>query len=504
MRDRVGCWLVIAGMIFALGLEVPDCLAKSCGPPLRAKPHRRKGGESVPPLPLPVTPLRRTEKKRPPAPPALVGKVQYGKIVWMTDANGRRTSYRDWTTDPNDITNLIRLTNSALNIRYRPIETTFEKFSYNPAEIPILYLTGHEAFELNAEQRKKLYWFINDGGYLLGDACCGSEEFFESFVAEMKLIFPKQPLRLLAPDHPLYMCHYQVPEVQLMIDGNPVGKRPSEIYGINFGCRTAVFLTRLDLSCGWDGHEHATGKRVRIADARRLGVNMMTYCLANYQLGRFLSTQRVYHQESQKPRDEFVFAQVMHGGDWDPCPNGIMGLMRYVSANSTLPIQYRRVGVDLRNAEVLRYPLLYMTGHHDFTLSDAEVAGLRNYLRNGGVLFANACCGRKAFDAAFRRELAKVLPGGAALKPIPLNHPIYSVRTPVRAVQYTSLLQAREPDLAVPTMEGASISGQLAIVYSRHGLGTAWDGQERPYSLAYETDDALRLGMNVLIYAMTH
>src|SRR5436190_24120839 len=35
-----------------------------CGPPPRAKPQSRTGGESFPPLPLPATPLRRTEKKR--------------------------------------------------------------------------------------------------------------------------------------------------------------------------------------------------------------------------------------------------------------------------------------------------------------------------------------------------------------------------------------------------------------------------------------------------------
>ena len=334
--------------------------------------------------------------------------------MWATDETGRRYSYRDWTTDPNDITNLIKLTNAALKIRYRSVHTTFEKFSYNPAEIPILYLTGHEAFELTDEQRKRLYWFVNDGGYLLGDACCGSDDFFNAFMSEMKRIFLDRPLRRLAPDHPLYVCHYRIPAVEMMIEGEEVGKKPPELYGIDFGCRTAVFVTPYDLSCGWDGHEHSHGKRVRIADARRLGVNMMTYCLANYQLGRFLSTQKVYHQEDEATRDEFVFAQVVHDGDWEPHANGVMALMRYVDTNSTVPIQFKRTGVRLDNPEILRYPLLYMSGHNDFTMTDTEVAGLRNYLRNGGILFANACCGRRAFDQAFRREMTRVLPEGVA------------------------------------------------------------------------------------------
>jgi len=503
MRGKALTWLISVALALGM-LDGAVCLARSCGPPPPATPQRRKGGESFPPLPLPATPLRRTEKKRPPAPPALVGKIQYGKVVWTTDAQGNRTSYRDWTTDPNDINRLVYLTNQALGISYRPVHTTFENFSYNPAEIPILFLTGHEAFSLSEEQRKALYWFVNDGGYLLGDACCGSDEFSESFMAEMRLAFERRPVRLLPPDHPIFTAHYRIPSVEIMVEGKPMGKQAPRVYGLDVGCRTAVFLTTYDLSCGWDGHEHPTGKRVRVADSRRLGVNIMAYCLANYQLGRFLSTQRVYHEENQETRDEFVFAQIVHDGDWEPCPNGIMSLMRYVSANSTLPVQFKRVGVSLAGAEILRHPMLYMTGHNDFTLTDAEVAGLRNYLRNGGLLFANACCGRTAFDAAFRREIAKALPEGVTLQPIPLDHPLHEIRTPVRTVHYTHMLTERDPDLNTPMLEGVSIEGQLAIVYSKYGLGTAWDGQERPYSLAYESGDALRIGMNVLLYAMTH
>src|SRR5574337_725193 len=42
------------------------------GPPPKEKPQRTKAAEGFPPLPLPVVPQRRTEKKRPPAPPKLI------------------------------------------------------------------------------------------------------------------------------------------------------------------------------------------------------------------------------------------------------------------------------------------------------------------------------------------------------------------------------------------------------------------------------------------------
>ena len=79
-----------------------------CGPPPPAKPHHQTGGESFPPLPLPATPLRRSEKKRPPSPPALVGKMAMGATRWITK-DGKRVQYRDWMTDPADVITLLEL-----------------------------------------------------------------------------------------------------------------------------------------------------------------------------------------------------------------------------------------------------------------------------------------------------------------------------------------------------------------------------------------------------------
>ena len=99
--------------------------------------------------------------------------------------------------------------------------------------------------------------------------------------------------------------------------------------------------------------------------------------------------------------------------------------------------------------------------------------------------------------------MAKAVPE-SALQQLPLDHPLYTACIPVRNVRYSGPLLAQQPDLATPTLEAVILSGQAAVIYSRYGLGTTWDGQERPYALAYESEDALRLGMNVLMYAMTH
>jgi len=57
-------------------------------------------------------------------------------------------------------------------------------------------------------------------------------------------------------------------------------------------------------------------------------------------------------------------------------------------------------------------PFIYFTGNDDFTLNDAEIATLNEYLRRGGAVWGD--CGfagdRSKFDVAFRREMKRVVP----------------------------------------------------------------------------------------------
>jgi len=494
---------VAAGVVIGLLLTVGESAAQySCGPPPKAKPKRRTGGESFPPLPLPATPLRRSEQKREPAPPALIGKVAYTPAKWVTKG-GKRYLFRDWTTDPADITSLLSWTNAQLGIRFRPMHTEPGKFSYDPAEMPVLYFTGHEGFSLKPEHLASIKRYVLDGGYVLGDPCCGSPSFYASFRKMVMTLFPKREIFRLPDDHPVYSAFYRVRTVQYRDEKKGDITGPPVMYGVNIGCRTAVLFWPADLSCGWDGHTHKRGSRVLPGHARQLGANVITYVLANYQLGRFLASEKVYYEAGEHTRDEFVFAQIKHDGDWDPSPSAVMNLLKYAAKNTTMEVQFKRAVVDLRTVDAFVHPLLYMTGHRDFRLTDEEVKRLRAYLTSGGILLADACCGRQGFDAAVRRELQRVFPE-KPLALLPADHALYSSRYKVRTVRYSDLVLQKSPGLNTPTMEGITYNGQLVVIYSKLGLGSVWDEYERPYARSYTPPDALKMGVNVLVYAMTH
>lgn len=473
-----------------------------CGPPKLATPQRRTAGESFPPLPLPVTPLRRTERKRPPAPPALVAKMALGETRFRT-VDGKRVAYRDWMTDPADVDSLLKWLNERLGIQYRAVEGDFAHFSYDPREIPAILLAGHQSFHLDDDVWQQLARYVLDGGTIIADACCGWPDFNEAFREQMANFLPGKPLRQLEPDDPIFASYYRIGDFTYQkADGSQYVDRPN-LEGIYVGCRLAVLYSPADLTCGWDGHDHPRGLRVVIDQARQVGANYITYLLGSFQLGRFLSTTKVYHQQDEASRDAFVMGQIVHDGDWDPDPSAVHNLLRTARESSTIHVKFKREDVRLSEPEALAHPLLYMTGHHDFHFSDLEAERLRGYLQAGGLLLSDACCGRLSYDAAFRRELQRVLPG-EQLETLPADHPVYHMVQDIGAVQYSPLVEKDFGNLTAPTLEGITLNGKLAVIHSRFDLGDGWEMFPHAFSRGYGSDDALKIGVNVLAYALTH
>jgi hypothetical protein len=453
-------------------------------------------------LPLPVTPLRRTEKKRPPSPPALIGKMAMGPVRWIT-RNGKRTRYRDWMTDPADVITLLQWTNQELGIQYRAVDSDFDHFSYDPRELPAILLSGHNSFELDDTIRPKLARYVMDGGTILGDACCGWKDFTESFRREIELIFPDRPLRKMLPEEPIFSSYLKLGDFTYKKADGSIYREASCLEGIDFGCRTGVIFSPCDLTCGWDGHEHPRGLRVVIGQARQIGANLITYILGTYQLARFLSTSKVYHEASAPSRDDFVFAQLIHEGDWDPDPSAVHNLLKYARDHSTLEVKFKRENVRLTDPKVATCPLLYITGHREFAWNQEEVARLQRYLRAGGMLLADACCGRLAFDMAFRREMAKVFPD-EKLERLPPDHPIYHCHSDIQQVGYTPRVREDFGEMTAPPLEGIILDGRLAVVYSRFDLGNGWEQFPHAYSYGVKDQSALQIGTNTIVYAITH
>ena len=81
--------------------------------------------------------------------------------------------------------------------------------------LPIVFFNGHEAPNFEPEAKLKLREFVDQGGFIFADACCGSRGFDQGFRRLMKELFPEEAfqLKLLPPDHPVWRSgHLIAPE----------------------------------------------------------------------------------------------------------------------------------------------------------------------------------------------------------------------------------------------------------------------------------------------------
>jgi hypothetical protein len=465
----------------------------------KAAPQRRNGGEGMPPLPLPGTPLRRSEKKREPSPPALIGSVTFSRA-------SLQGSGLDWETTIIDIEKWVDFTNNTLGQRYRYIDTDFSKFSYDPADLPILYLTGWKPLpQFDDATIAKLRQYLMDGGTWLIHSSCGRPEFNASVEREMKRIFPDREMASLPTDHPIFSAYYNIASMRVRKGSEPWKEIPPWLQAVNIGTRAAVIFSPIDLSCGWDANSKPIegGILYDQNDALKLGSNIVTYALAEYQYGRFFSHAKIYHQASDKTRDQLVLGQLVHNGDWDPTPHGLPNLLKMIDTQTTLHVQFKRVAVDPAAMNLYDYPVLYMSGQRDFAFSDDVRKKLRAYLDQGGTLVADDVIGASEFDRSFRQEIKAIYPN-KDLTPLPPDHPLFNYVFDERMARLAPLARQEFGDAVPPRLEVINVDGALPVIYSPLSMSAGWEQLPRAYDKGYADDDALKLGVDVFMYVVSH
>jgi len=474
------------------------------GRPPDAPPKRISGGEGFPPLPLPATPLRRTERKRQPTPPSLFGKVVWGEQGSFTYDGGQTTQITDWNLCPADLQHLFEKVRNQLGLQYTYDEVSLPSFAGDPDKMAVLFFSGTRTLKLDDQSLAKLRAYVLKGGMLCFDSVAGSPYFYDSARALMQQAFPELAWREVPADHPLY---HMVTDVNNVNYSPNVASDKPQLEALYVGSRIAVLLSKYGLGCGWDGHGVPLLKDAAYYDpasANAIGMNLVAYAIGYNRVGMEESKPELFAAVDEKtPTDEFVFAQLSHEGAFNVHPNSATALLSKLRVATSLRVNLKREVVDPGKDDLSNLSFLYLTGMDDFHLSDNAVTALRGFLQRNGTLLINNGLGLSTFDAAVRREMARVLPG-AKLEPIPPSHSIFSDVVPVSQADYTPAVAMRYGQLKTPKLEGITLGGDIRVIYSPIDLEAGWEPTEYPMAIAYRQDTAVPLGMNILMYAATH
>jgi Domain of unknown function (DUF4159) len=198
----------------------------------------------------------------------------------------------------------------------------------------------------------------------------------------------------------------------------------------------------------------------------------------------------------------FVPAVAQHEGRWNARLSGLRRIAWELQRRTSVEVVAEARPLAL-NARLFEYPFLYFGGEGDFPpLPQSEVEALRRYLTYGGFILGDANDGSSGsgFDAAFRREMARVLPA-SPLQPVPSTHVVFK--------SFYLLDSAPGRLFSHPQLQAALLSGRAAVLYSQNDLAGAWARDEGgDYSFEVvpggeaQRELAVRAGINICMYAL--
>ena len=167
--------------------------------------------------------------------------------------------------------------------------------------------------------------------------------------------------------------------------------------------------------------------------------------------------------------------------------------------------------VRLDDPELRKFPFLYILEVGRMALSPPEVEGLRNYLLAGGFLFVDDFWGDWEW-LNFEQEMRQVLPE-YTIEEIGLDHPVFNSFYDIDTIiQVPNVSNGR---WGGGTSEKGGITPHVRAIFDEHGrmlvaihwntdLGDAWEWADDPYYPIAYSNYAWRVGINFIIYAMTH
>ena len=220
----------------------------------------------------------------------------------------------------------------------------------------------------------------------------------------------------------------------------------------------------------------------------------------------------------ENDRYDFTFVRLKYGGqltqrsswrvDWPASDrNFIWQLRKQTNINANPREKIIEVGAE----ELFLYPFAYLLEVGSLRLSDAEAANLREYLLRGGFIFIDDFHGEREWRL-FHRELKKIFPEREPVD-IPISHPIFrcffTIDKLVQIPGLRSLFSGRTYERidGYPAYCRGVFDDKnrlMMIIHFNSDLGDAWEHAAEDFYPREYSDMALKMGINAVVYSLTH
>jgi hypothetical protein len=264
-----------------------------------------------------------------------------------------------------------------------------------------------------------------------------------------------------------------------------------------------------------------------ILGAAVLVVLAFSVALTRAQSNRGHGRWAIYENEMQNPVEdpldaweetEFAFARLRFRSQRDGWGYARWGIDANKSDRQFLQGLRRLTRVDARSVEhiididsdeIYDWPWLYAVAVGDWSLSDSQAARLRKYLERGGFLMVDDFHAEWEWES-FMEGVSRILPGGRVVELAddnPIFHTVFDLSERTGIPGYNVVHgSGQERGGVVPGWRGILDEEgrvQVAICFNMD-VADAWEWADAPDYPERYASLAYRVGVNYVVYALTH
>ena len=199
----------------------------------------------------------------------------------------------------------------------------------------------------------------------------------------------------------------------------------------------------------------------------------------------------------------FIFCTAQYeSGDWDSAPLVPPNIIDTIARYTSIDVAPTGVIVPLASDDLLRYPLVYLTGHLPVRFTDAERRTLRRLIDRGGILFVDDH--NHDIDGAFHKTATEEITSTIGpLAPLPNEHDLYRAffRFTEGPPTTSHELNGWGDNLVHKQLSAVVRNGRIAVLYSNKDYSSEWN--YHPENKRFLSVDNTKFAVNVIVYALT-
>lgn len=203
------------------------------------------------------------------------------------------------------------------------------------------------------------------------------------------------------------------------------------------------------------------------------------------------------------------------GGKWDvDYPDSDWNFSFRLQQLTTLKVDPTPIYLELTDPKLYNYPFLYMIEPGRLEFKEEEVKNLRRYLENGGFLMVDDFWGEEEWEN-FYFEIKRVFPDREPFE-VDIEHPIFNTvyqlkekpQVPAAGIWMQTGRSYDRPGCEEVHYKAITDDNGRIMVFICHNtdLGDGWEreGESREYFELFSEAKAYPMGINIVVYAMTH